>query len=105
MSEVLSGCAIRAALQIERDAFQSKEAFEKYIRDLRRPDIGDDADEMSEADYVLDLAEPGWPDSDKWCAIWIRIKDGGELTPREREQAVHYFSTDDGDNVPAEHRL
>lgn len=102
MNQVISGCAIRAALQIEQASFQSKAAFEKYIRDLRRPD---DADDMTEADYVLDLAEPGWPDSDKWCAIWIRIKDGGEMTPREREQALHYFCTDDGEEVPEQFRL
>lgn len=105
MNKVLSGCAVRAALQIEQDSFQSKDAFENYIRDLRRPDIGDDANDMTEADYVLDLAEPGWPDSAQWCAIWVRIKDGGELTPREREQALHYYCTDDGDGVPEQFRF
>lgn len=105
MNQVLSGCAVRAALQTEQAACLSKADFEKYIRDLRRPDVGTDADDLTEADFVLDLAEPGWPDSGKWCEIWIRIKDGGELTPREREQALHYYGTDDGDEVPEQFRL
>jgi hypothetical protein len=105
MSEVLSGCAIRAALQRERLACQSRAAFEEYIRELRRPDIGDEADELTEADFVCDLAEDGWPDYDKWLTIWCRLNDGGELTPREREQALHYYGTDDGDTIPPEHRL
>jgi hypothetical protein len=102
--EVLSGCAVRAVLQQERAACETKEAFETHIRELRRPHIGDDADALTEADFVSDLAEDGWPDHRKWLEIWVRLNDGGELTPREREQALAYWSA--GEDFPAaEHRL
>jgi hypothetical protein len=52
--------------------FETKDAFEEYIRAMRRPDIGDDADTMTEADFVSDLAETGWPDYRKWDVIWQR---------------------------------
>ncbi len=90
--------ALRRA-QEWRQAAASKSAFERYIRDLRRRDIGEDADGLTEADFLLDLAEPGWPDSGKWCAVWVRIKDEGELTPREREQALAYWHA--GEELPA----
>lgn len=105
MAEVLSGLAVNLYLQKEKTACESKEAFQDYIRELRRPDVGDDANDLTEAEFVLDLAEPGWPDSGKWCEIWVRIKDVGELTPRERMSALHYFGTDDGDEVPEQFRL
>lgn len=105
MNQVLSGCAVRAFIQKEEAACQSKATFEAYFRELRRPDIGDDADEMTEKDFVCDLAEDGWPDSGKWLGTYSRLHDGGELTPRERLSALHYYNTDDGKEVPAEHRL
>lgn len=89
----------------ERDCFLSKAAFETFIREFRRPDVGDDADTLTEADFVNDLAEDGWPDADIWLAIWCRLHEGGELTPREREQAVAYYRTQDGDTIPEEFRL
>lgn len=105
MNQVLSGCAVRAFLQKEQAACEGKAAFEEYIRELRRPDIGDDANDMTEADFLCDLAEPGWPDSGKWMPIYVRCHDGGEMTPQERMSALHYFGTDDGEEVRAEHRL
>lgn len=83
----------------------NKQEFQAHIRKLRRHDIGDDADDLTEADFVCDLAEDGWPDHDLWIEIWVRLQEGGELTPREREQALAYYSCEDGDDVPAEHRL
>lgn len=104
MSEILSGCAVRAFIQKEQAACQTKAAFEEYIRELRRPDIGSDADEFTEADFVSDLAEDGWPDHEKWLDIHFRITTGGaELTPRERMCALHYYGTDDGDQVPQQY--
>lgn len=93
------------SVTVPRGATQTKAAFEAFIREYRRPDIGDDANDLTEADFVLDLAEDGWPDADLWCDIWMRIKDGGELTPREREQSVVYYRTEDGDDVPEQFRL
>lgn len=105
MSEILSGCAVRAAIQETRIACQDKATFEAYIRAERRQFIGGDADALTEADYVSDLAEDGWPDCSKWLTIWARLFEGGELTPREREQALTYYATEDGDEVPKEYRL
>jgi hypothetical protein len=82
------------------DACQTKEAFLAYIRESRRPDIGDDANNLTEADFVLDLAEPGWTDSEKWNDIWWRVHNGSELTPREREQALAYWAS--GEDAPAQ---
>lgn len=101
---VLSGCTVRAVIQIEKAACLDKASFEKYIRDMRRPDIGDDADTMTEADFVSDLAEDGWPDHRKWLMIWDRIFGGGELTAREREQALAYWAAGDDEPAP-EYRL
>lgn len=105
MNQVLSGCAVRAFLQKEQAACENKAAFEEYIRELRRPDVGNDANDLDEAGFVLDLAEPGWPDSGKWNGIFVRLHEGGELTPQERMSALHYFGTDDGDEVRPEYRL
>jgi hypothetical protein len=76
----------------------TKAAFEQHIREMRRPDIGSDADELTEADFVLDLAEDGWPDHSAWTDIWVRLHEGGELTPRERKQALAYWAA--GEEYP-----
>lgn len=61
----------------------------------------------TEADFISDLAEDGWNDSDKWLTIWGRLHNGGELTPRERECAIAYFEAGDCgiEGIPAEYRL
>jgi hypothetical protein len=87
------------------DTFLTKSAFEQFIRDFRRPDIGEDADTLTEDDFVSELAEDGWPDYEKWLAIFVRLHEGGELTPREREQALAYYKTEDSADVPADMRL
>jgi hypothetical protein len=80
--------------------FETREAFEKHFRDYLRPYIGDDADQYSEADFVSDLAEDGWPDSAKWLEIWYSLHTTGRaLTPREREQAMAYHVA--GEDWPA----
>lgn len=89
----------------DAETFATKAAFETFIRQWRRGCVGDDADDLTEADFVLELSEDGWPDASEWCAIWCRIKDGGELTAREREQALAYWRTGDGDEVPDQFAL
>jgi len=89
----------------DRGVFDSKTAFEDFVREERRLFIGDDANSMTEQDYVCELAEDGWPDYEKWLDIWCRLNGGGELTPREREQAVAYYGTEDGDDVPEQYLL
>jgi hypothetical protein len=84
---------------IVRNVCGSKADFERHIRELLRDNIGDDADTYSEADFVSDLAEDGWPDARAWLKIWVRLHEGGELTPREREQALAYWTA--GENLPA----
>lgn len=84
--------------------FATKSAFEAHIREFRRPDIGDEADELTEADFICDLAEDGWPDHEKWIVIWCRVHEVGELTPREREQALAYWAAGE-DDPPVEMRL
>ncbi len=79
---------------------QTKLAFEEHFRDLRRPDVGDEANGYSELDMVIDLSEDGWPDACGWRTILSRIHDGGEMTPREREQALAYWQA--GEELPAE---
>jgi len=79
---------------------QTKDAFERCIRDLRRPDIGDEADEMTESDFLLELSEDGWPDFCRWGRAWLRIENGGELTPEERRKALAYWEA--GEDYPAE---
>jgi hypothetical protein len=85
-------------------SYATKEAFEAHIRVLLRPNIGDDADAYTEADFISDLAEDGWPDYRDWLNIWVRLHKGGELTPREREQSLAYWAAGE-DMPPAEHRL
>lgn len=82
------------------DICQSKATFEAYIREFRRPDIGDEADEMTEADFILDLAEDGWPDHCRWSKIWCRVHEGGELTAEERRKSLAYWAA--GEEYPAE---
>ena len=79
-------------------ACATKQSFESHIRALRRPDIGDDADTLTEEDFVSDLAEPGWPDFCRWLEIWDGLQKGGELTPRQREQALAYWEA--GEDYP-----
>lgn len=79
----------------------TKDEFVKHIRELCRPDIGDEADTLTEEEFICDLAEDGWPDYDKWLEIWNRLyTTGGELTVREREQALAYW--DSGEDYPSE---
>lgn len=84
----------------ERMACESKSSFEEYFRELRRPDVGDEANELTELDMVTELTEDGWPDACGWMQIFMRIHDGGELTPREREQALAYWEA--GEELPDE---
>lgn len=76
----------------------SKASFEAYIREMRRPEIGDDADEWTEANLLCDLAEPGWPDSCRWSELWHAVDTGAELTPRQRMQALAYWEA--GEDYP-----
>lgn len=76
----------------------SKSSFETYIRELRRSDIGDDADTLTEEDFVTDLAEPAWPDFCRWQEILGELIKGGELTPRQRTQALAYWEA--GEEYP-----
>jgi len=78
--------------------------FEQHFRELRRPDIGSDADALTEADFVSELAEDGWPGHRHWLAIYSRLHDGGELTPRERAQALAYWAAGE-DEPSAEYRF
>lgn len=80
-------------------AWENKAEFEQHFRELRRPDVGDDADELTELDMVTELAEDGWPDACGWMQIFSRIHNGGELTPCEREQALAYWNA--GEDLPA----
>jgi hypothetical protein len=81
-------------------AWDNKAAFEEHFRELRRPDVGDEANELTELDMVTELTEDGWPDACGWMQIFMRIHDGGELTPREREQALAYWEA--GEELPDE---
>lgn len=88
------------------DTFATKEAFTAFMREVVRPDRGDEADELlQESNFVCDLAEDGWPEYDLWLTILVRLYDGGELTSREREQAHAYYICPDGQDVPPEYRL
>lgn len=81
-------------------AWESKADFEEHFREIRRPDIGDEAAELTELDMVTELTEDGWPDACGWMQIFMRIHDGGELTSREREQALAYWHA--GEELPDE---
>lgn len=112
MVETEAGNALMALLLAALEArqelapiFADKGRFQELIREMRRPDIGDEADCITEADIVSDLAEPGWPESGEWLGIYSRLHEGGELTPRERERALAYYRTDDGQDVPPQFRL
>lgn len=82
----------------------TKAEYLAAMRKLYRPNIGSDADDMSEADFISDLAEDGWPDHDKWSVVWGRLHSGGEMTPRERECAVAQYMAGE-DDAPADMRL
>jgi hypothetical protein len=81
-------------------AWENKSEFEQHFREMRRSDVGDEADGYTELDMVTDLCEDGWPDACGWMQIFMRIHDGGELTPREREQALAYWNA--GEELPAD---
>lgn len=93
--------------------YDTRENFETDLREMVRPFIGDDADEYDEMCLLLDLSEDGWPDHEKWFEVYERLYDSvdpwgvrrGTLTPREREQAVAYYTCEDGDEVQEEMRL
>ena len=58
----------------------------------------DDPELWTEDAITLELAEPGWPDANRWGRVWIRIKDGGELTEGERGAAIAYINA--GEDFP-----
>lgn len=79
---------------------ETKEAFEAHIRDMLRPDIGDEVNDYTELDYVNALSEDGWVDNEHWLAIWAECYETGrELTPDEREKALAYYAA--GEDTPA----
>ena len=76
----------------------TREAFESQA--IPKVFEGDNPAEYTEADVALELAEDGWPDHCRWQRVWIRIKDGGELSVSERESALAYIAA--GEAFPSD---
>lgn len=87
------------------DNFYSRSAFETLIRSELKPHIGDEAAQYTELDYISDLAEDGWPDSEKWLEIFSRLSSGSELTPEERQKAHFYYNNEEDARIPSAKRI
>lgn len=78
----------------------TKQEFIETVRKNQEIEGGDTSYLDNEADCITDLAEDGWPDCEKWSAIWCEVNAGRELTSEERRKALVYWKA--GEQLVAE---